>query len=48
MSITTLYLSINSNRFKIYDDDYKRGLSRHYSENRNQPPAAIELFHFIS
>ena len=32
----------------ICADDYKRGLSRYYSENRNQPPAAIELFHFIS
>ena len=32
----------------ICADDYKRGLSRHYSENRNQPPAAIELFHYIS
>ena len=32
----------------ICADDYNIGLSRHYSENRNQLPAAIELFHFIS
>ena len=37
----------NSNSKIICADDYKRGLS-HYSENRNQSLAVIELFHFIS
>lgn len=37
----------NSNSKIICADDYKRGLSRHYSENRNQSPAAIQNYSIV-